>query len=146
MALLGRALERTQRSTSPPQRLRQALVVIGVAIVIAALLQLLQRSEATDTSFAIQQMEEEKVELRAQVTQLEAEIAGLSSLSRIEREARDRLKLAPPVAQHSLRVNVPWPATDQQWLPTRFAPEEKPAMDEHGSSWWRDLVGLLPFR
>jgi cell division protein FtsL len=123
------------------------LLVAVAAIVIVALLQLVQTSDAATSNFAIQQLEREKLELRTRTSQLEAEIAALSSLSRIEQEARERLGLEPAAAQQSLQVNVPWPGADQQLLPTRFAPDEEPEVVEQsdGSGWWRDLLGLLPF-
>ena len=144
MVLLNRALERPQR-LSASLHPRQVLAVAGVVIVIVALLQLLQTSDAATSSFAIQQLERNKVELRARVSQLEADIASLSSLTRIEQEGQKRLGLVPPAGRQQLQVNVPWPAEDQQWLPTRFAPDEKPRVSEQDSPWWRDLLKLLPF-
>ena len=128
----------------PPGRV---LLVAGVIVVVVALLQLMQSSEAVTSSFAIQRLGSERLELRTRVSQLEAEIASLSSLSRIEREAQDRLGLEPAAGQQSVQVNVPWPAANQQFLPSRYAPPETAAADERPeeSGWWRDLLELLPF-
>ena len=148
MALLNRALERPKANPGPALRLERVLLVAGVVIIVVALLQLMQSSEAVTSSFAIQQLGSERIEHRARVSQLEAEIASLSSLSRIEREAQERLGLEPPPAQQSVAVNVPWPGADQQRLPTRFAPAAAlPAEEEAGASgWWQDLLNHLPFR
>lgn len=129
-------------------RLGPVLLVAGLAVVIIALLQLSQRSEATTTSFAIQGLEQEKLELETTVRQLEAEVAALSSLSRIGREAT-RLGLEPAKARESIQVNVVWSAVDDGLLPTRFAPAGEVEAKEEGrseqSAWWRQLLKLLPF-
>ena len=147
MAVLNRPFDRAQAKANTSLRAGPVLVVAVVAIVVVALLQLVQTSDAATSNFAIQKIEQERLELRTRTSQLEAEIAALSSLSRIEREARERLGLEPATAQQSLQVNVPWPGADQQLLPTRFAPDEEPEVVEQsdGSGWWRDLLELLPF-
>ncbi len=147
MAVLNRPFARVPATASTSLRVGPVLAVAAVAIVIVALLQVVQTSDAASSNFAIQQLEQEKLELRTRTSQLEAEIAALSSLSRIEQEARERLGLEPAAAQQSLQVNVPWPGADQQLLPTRFAPAEEPEVVEQsdGSGWWRDLLELLPF-
>ena len=147
MAVLNRPFDRVPATASTSLRVGPVLLVAVVAIVIVALLQVVQTSDAATSSFAIQQLEQERLELRTRTSQLEAEIAALSSLSRIEQEARERLGLEPAAAQQSLQVNVPWPGADQQLLPTRFAPDEEPEVVEQsdGSGWWRDLLELLPF-
>ncbi len=124
------------------------MLIAGLAVAIIALLQLSQRSEATTTSFAIQGLEQEKLELRTTVRQLEAEVAALSALSRIEREAV-RLGLEPPRARESIQVNVVWSAVDDGLLPTRFAPAGAVEAKEEGrseqSAWWQELLEFLPF-
>ena len=128
-------------------RLGPVLLVAGLAVVIIALLQLSQRSEATTTSFAIQGLEQEKLELETTVRQLEAEVAALSSLSRIGREAT---RLGQPAeARELLQVNVASAALDDGLLPTRFAPAGDVEATEEGRSeqqaWWQELLKLLPF-
>ncbi len=147
MAVLNRPFDRIPATASTSLRVGPVLLVAVVAIVVVALLQLVQTSDAATSNFAIQKIEQERLELRTRTSQLEAEIAALSSLSRIEQEARERLGLEPAAAQQSLQVNVPWPGADQQLLPTRFAPDEEPEVVEQsdGSAWWRDLLELLPF-
>ena len=147
MAVLNRPFDRVPATASTSLRAGPVLLVAVVAIVMVALLQLVQTSDATTRNFAIQQLEQERLELRTRTGQLEAEIAALSPLSRIEQEARERLGLEPAAAQQSLQVNVPWPGAGQQLLPTRFVPEEEPVVVEQsdGSVWWRDLLELLPF-
>ena len=126
-------------------RLGQVLAVTAVAVVIIGLLQIVQTSQATTRTFEIQKLEQEKLEVGAQVRQLEAEVAGLSSLARIEGEAK-RLGLVKPQSVQAVEVNVPWAGAALDRLPTRFSPGEQQA-EETGQDapWWRDLLGLLPF-
>ena len=145
MAVLSHTLERTQRRAKVSIRMGQVLLLAGAAIGVIGLLQVVQTSDATTTSFAIQRLEQEKLEVQSLVHQLEAQVALLSSLSRIEGEARERIGLVSPRAQEAVEVNVAWPAGNQSRLPTRFAPEEEAEVDGQGAPWWRDLLGLLPF-
>ena len=57
---------------------------------------------------------------RQRITQLEAEVARLSSLARVDLEARTRLHLEP--AQQKLYITVNHAVPDRQTLPTRFLP------------------------
>lgn len=147
MAVQNHTLERPHRGFRATLRLGSVFTLAGVAVLAMALLQLVQTSGATTTNFSIQQLEQEELQLRTRVSQLEAQIASLASLSRIEQIAQERLGLEPPVAQESLQVNVPWLAEDRQRLPTRFAPDKELEVDDQpdASGWWQDLLKLLPF-
>jgi hypothetical protein len=76
------------------------------------------------------------------VHSLEAEVATLASLERVEREARGRLGMVPAEKVLYLEVDVPPPR--QQLLPRRFSASEL-SVDEPGTSWWQALLKLLPF-
>ncbi len=147
MAVLSRSLERSQRLAMASPRIWHVLLVTAGVIGVIGLLQVVQTSDATTTNFAIQRLEQKKLEAQTKVHQLEAQVAFLTSLARVEREASERLGLEPPVAQQAVEVNVAWPAADQQRLPTRFVPGgEVGAEGEAGESpWWRGLLGLLSF-
>jgi cell division protein FtsL len=146
VAVLNRTLARAQPGTATSPRVGQVLLVAVAAVGVIALLQVVQTSHAATASFAIQRMEQQKLELETGVRQLEAEVASLSSLSRIEREAQ-LLGLEPAQARESVEVNVAWTASEEGRLPTRFAPgeEEETEVEGQGSSWWRDLLDRLPF-
>jgi cell division protein FtsL len=143
VAVLNRPLDRRQRSAPVSLHLGPVLLVAAAAIAIVSLLRVVQTSDATTSSFAIQRLEQEKLEVEAGVGQLEAEVASLASLSRIEQEAK-RLGLKPPESREVVQVNVAWPAEEDR-LPTRFALDERAEPAEQGSSWWRDLLEFLPF-
>ena len=147
MAVLSRSLERSQRLAMASPSIWHVLLVTAAAIGAIGLLQVVQTSDATTTNFAIQRLEQKKLEAQTEVHQLEAQVALLSSLARIEREASERLGLEPPVAQQAVEVNVAWPASDQAQLPTRFLPVEEAGAEGEAdeSPWWRDLLGLLSF-
>jgi cell division protein FtsL len=114
--------------------------------VAIGLLQIVQTSRATTANFEIQKLEQQKLELGAQVRQLEAEVAGLSSLARIEAEAK-RLGLQKPQAVQAVEVNVAAEEAPVNHLPTRFSPAEAEQPEDAGgdSTWWGDLLQLLPF-
>lgn len=145
MAVLNRPLEQAPAKIGAPLRLRSVLVVAGIAIAVIALIKVMETSQATTTSFAIQGLERQRLALQAQQHELETEVAGLASLSRIENDARQRLGLVPPQARRTLSVDVAAPEGGMPKLPSRFAPRRGVGADAEGSPWWRDLVNLLPF-
>lgn len=126
-------------------RLGPILAVTAFVIVIIGLLQIVQTSQATTRTFAIQRLEQEKLEIGAQVRQLEAEVAGLSSIARIEGESK-RLGLVKPESVQAVEVNVPEEDAGLNQLPTRYSAEQQQTEEtEQDAPWWRDLLGLLPF-
>jgi len=149
VTVVNRSLARSGGKAAPALRVMPVLLIAGAAIVVIGLLQVVQTSEATTASFAIQRLEQRRLELEASVRGLEADVAALSSLERIDREAA-RLGLAPPSAQETIEVNVPWSGAEEDWLPSRFAPAGEEQAGENGSSggpaWWDGLLDLLPFR
>jgi cell division protein FtsL len=145
VALLGRTLERAAPITRISLRPIPLLVLIATAVFAVLLLRVLLTSNLTTTSYTIQQLQQERLEKQARVTQLEAETAFLMSLSRIEQDAQGRLGLVPPVARESVQVNVAWPEAGEHGLPSRFAPDQRAEGPDEGSSWWRDLLDFVPF-
>jgi cell division protein FtsL len=115
------------------------------AFAVAALVglwQVIQISDATTSGININRLEEKRLNLQASVHELEAEVAALTSLDRVEREARERLGMVPAQGQLHLEVNVPAP--EQQLIPRRFLDPET-LSPEPAEPWWEPLLRLLPF-
>ena len=117
MAVSGRTLAAPSAGV-PGQRLQlmPILILAAAAIVVIGLLRIVQTSQATTATFAMTDMQQEKLELETNVRQLEAEVASLSSLERIEREAA-RLGLRSPKGVSYIEVNATWPAEAVDGLP-----------------------------
>jgi cell division protein FtsL len=113
------------------------LVVIG----LAGLLPLIQSSQATSTSSDVRQLERARNDWQARLQELQAEVAFLGSLDRIEKEARERLGMVPP--SETVYIVVDEPAPETQLVPLRFLPpkKEQPRQEE---SWWESILGKLP--
>jgi cell division protein FtsL len=142
-----RTIARAKEKAEPPPRakihvLPVLLVAAGAALTIG-LLQVVQSSEATTTSFAIQRLEQEKLELEAGVSQLEAEVAGLSSITRVQLEAQ-RLGLRPAESKETIVVNVPAPDV-AALVPAGVVPQDDQQGEEQDKPWWQDLLDSLPF-
>ena len=73
---------------------------------------------------------------------MEAEVAVLTSIDRIDREARGRLGMVP--AGNTMTLEVHKQPPEQQLVPLRFLSTAK-APEITTSSWWQKLLGLLPF-
>ena len=118
----------------------------GIALVVSlAALQVQQFSAVTSTGYQIESLKRERLARQAENHELEAEVARLGSLARVDLEARLRLKMEP--AKKTLYITVNQPLPSEQQLPWRFAPaavEPAPAPESHPSVFER-LLELLPF-
>lgn len=119
-------------------------VLLGAFLVVASLglLQVMQTSSATSTGYNLQRLEDERLATQAEVHQLEAEVAVLTSIDRIEREARGRLGMVP--AGKTITLEVLKPPPEQKLVPLRFLSDSK-APEASSTPWWRKMFGLLPF-
>ena len=122
--------------------LRRILALAFGAVALLGFLQVIQTSDATSTGYAIRRLEQERLDWSAQVHGLEAEVATLTSLERVEREARGRLGMVP--AENVLYLEVDAPPPRPELVPRRFSRYASDA-GESGASWWQDLLKLLPF-
>jgi cell division protein FtsL len=119
------------------------MLVIGIA-----LLQVNQFSRLASTGYQINELNRERAARQAENHDLEAEVASLSSLARVDWEAHTRLHMEP--AQQRLYISINHPLPRRQALPTRFLPQPKPAGEApapaaRGDSIWEQLLKLLPF-
>ena len=125
---------------SVPGRLQVWLVLaIGFAGV-SALLPVLQNSVATSRGFDIQAAQRQEIQLQGQIGLLEADVAELTSLTRIERRARE-IGLMPVQDPIYVSVNEAGPA------PAKLPPEYLPKDDTRPVSsppWWKSLFSWLP--
>jgi len=123
---------------------RLYLYLAGALLVLVALVQVNEFSRLTSTGYEVDALRRERDLQLAENHRLEAEVARLSSLARVDWEARTRLKMEPPKRRLYLEVNRPVP--DEQSLPARFRPEEAPAHSNRGEPWWERVARwLIPF-
>ena len=125
------------RQLSLPSLVIICLVVIG----LAGLLPLIQSSKVTSTSSNVYELEHARNNWQARLQELQADIASLGSLDRIEKEARGRLGMVSPT--DTVYVVVDEPAPETQPVPLRFLPSktEQPHQED---SWWESILAHLP--
>jgi hypothetical protein len=116
-----------------------ALMLIGAS----AMLPVIQTSSATTTGHGIQVLESQRAELRSEIAVLEADIAGMRSMDRIEQRARE-LGLHPANDPYYVEIETPGPYRAR--VPAQYQPDPIPQPQED-TAWWIDLLnGLgLPF-
>jgi cell division protein FtsL len=131
------------RTRGRPLSMPLVLTIALVAVGLAGLLPLLQSSQTTTTGYNIRQLERQRNDWEARTHELEAEVASLAALDRIEEEARQRLGMEAPERTVYLTVDVASP--ESQPIPDRFLPPKKQASAEADQSWWQSLLDLLPF-
>lgn len=148
MAALHRpALPLPGRLAAPLARIRSGratIIIVAVVVFGIALAQVNEFSRLTSTGYQINELTAERSARQADNHALEAEVASLSSLARVDWEARTRLHMEPP--KQTLYIDVNSAAPDRQTLPTRFLPAERPAAaptPAGGTSLWKRLLRLL---
>ena len=121
-----------------------SLVITCVVVIgLAGLLPLLLSSRVIHTSEDIRQMEGVRNDWQARIQELQAEIAVLGSLDRIEKEAQQRLGMVPP--EDTLYVTIDQPAPEKQVIPLRFLlPKEDQSHQD--SSWWESILDMFHLR
>jgi hypothetical protein len=123
---------------------RLLLGIAAILLIGAAALQVNQFSAVTGTGYQIEDLKRERALKQAANHDQEAEVARLSSLARVEIEARTRLGMVPPKDIRPLSILGPVP--DHQTLPTRYLPpESRDEQHSGGSSFIERLLELLPF-
>jgi len=124
---------------------RWPLVGAIALVVVLATLQVNQFSRLTSTGYQIDDLNAQRAAREAENHDLEAQVAQLSSLARVDWEARARLHMEP--AQQKLYIAVNQPVPQQQLLPTRYLPQQAPpaAAPAGRRSRWKRALDLLPF-
>lgn len=107
----------------------------------AAMLPVIQNSSATSEGFDLQAYQAREAALQADISLLEADVARLTSLKRIERRARE-IGLVEATDPIFVAVNEPGPAPAK--LPAEYLPRPEPQRAEP-DPWWKPLVNWLPF-
>ena len=143
MAALQRPAIAAPRVFGRPRPGKLLLVSAIGLVVVAAGFQVNQFSRLTSTGYAINELNRQRAERQADNHALEAEVARLSSLARVDWEARTRLHLEP--AKQKLYLTVNHAVPDRRTLPTRFLPPEPAASGQLDEPLWKRLMKSLPF-
>ena len=135
-----------RRVTLQVRPIRRASIPIWLwlgilSIAIAALLPILQTSDATERGAALRALEREGAALTAEVRLLSSQVGELASLARVDRVARERLGLTPARPTTLLAADTPPPA---RLLPARLLPPPEPA-ERESVPWWQRALRLLIF-
>lgn len=144
MATLDRLSPPASAPLAPAWTPRRAIAVALTLVAAIALLQVLQSSSVAHTAKDMRRLELQQSTLQAEIHQLEADVAVLSSLDRIERAARDRLGMAPAENVTYVAVSVPAPAGLLLPRPlSRLSPALE-TLETESESWWQALVRFIP--
>lgn len=126
------------------KRSTRLLLFVAIALLVGiAVFQVNQFSRATSTSYEINALTSQRAQRQAENHALEADVARLSSLARVDIEARTRLHMEP--ARTKLYIGVNQAVPDRQSLPTRFLPAERAAPPAATPPLWKRLLHIAPF-
>lgn len=142
MAAINHPLGNARRGLPLPRPAAPSFWLVGAIVftAMAALLPVLQNSTATSRGFDIQSSQRQVAQLNGEIGLLEGEVASLTSLSRIERRARE-IGLSPATDPIYVTVNEAGPAPAK--LPSEYLPLTEPR-EVTSSPWWKPFVSWLP--
>jgi hypothetical protein len=145
MAALQRLALPAPRILGRPRPGSLLVVAALVALVAVALVQVNQLGRMTGKGYQIDELNRERAARRAENREVEAQVARLSSLARVDWDARVRLGMVPAARKLHIAVNATVP--EHQALPPRFLPAEAPPAPPPaaGRPWWKRALDLLPF-
>lgn len=141
MAAINHPLGRGRRLPLPvPLGRPNWWVLSAVAIAgMGAMLPVIQNSTATSRGFDIQRGAARQTKLNGEISLVESDVARLTSLTRIERRAKE-IGLSPTDNPIYISIDEAGPAPAKipsEYLLPVAAKAEPPV------SWWRSLVSLL---
>jgi hypothetical protein len=143
MAALHRLTVPAPRAFGKRISAKLLFAVAGVLAVAVAAAQVNQFSRVTSAGYELDRLNQERATKQAENHEIAGDVARLSSLARVDIEARLRLKLVP--AQSRLYLTVNHAVPDRQTVPTRFLPPERPAPPPSSAPWWKRLLRRAPF-
>ena len=106
---------------------------------MSAMLPVLQNSSATSRGFDIQDSQATQARLNGEISLLESDVARLTSLSRIDRRAKE-IGLGP--ADHPIYITIDEAGPQPAKIPSEYLPPATPKR-EAPDSWWRSLIDWL---
>jgi hypothetical protein len=141
MAAINHPLRHPRRLPLPIPVARPNWWVLSAAAIagLSAMLPVLQNSAATTRGFEIQQSHAQQADLQGEISLLESDVARLTSLTRIERRARE-IGLGP--SDNPIYVNVDVAGPQPAKIPSEYLPPVVPRR-EQPDSWWRSLIDWL---
>ena len=122
--------------------------ILGLLLVLAAAFALLavnQLSRTTKEGYAIDELQRQRALKQSENHALEADVARLTSLARIEIEARARLGLTSPTRVEHIMTDQPAPEMGgllEEHTPAQGSDREE---DEGDAPVWKRALKLLPF-
>ena len=106
---------------------------------IGAMLPVLQNSAATSQGFDVQRVQAEQAQLNGDIQLLEADVARLSSLSRVQRRAEE-IGMVP--GDRPIYIQVDEAGPEPAKLPAEYLPQPAHKAEEP-EPWWQSLFSWV---
>ncbi|HEX2174000.1 MAG TPA: hypothetical protein VHL09_16320, partial [Dehalococcoidia bacterium] len=104
-------------------------VWMAALVVLMSLFPLIQALALTTNGYRVQRLRAQRSDLEQVTFLLEADVARLQSLNRVEREARERLKMVPATEVRFLRTpQAPAQIRDARHLPPSHVKRVEPSV------------------
>ena len=130
---------RDGRRHLPHARLPVWAWIVIATLCVAAVLPVVQSSNATETGARLIALEAERERMRSEIRHLSAHVGELASLSRVELHARGRLRMVDATPTVTVEVDRAPPA---RVVPSRFLPASEP-VERQERARWQALLDFL---
>lgn len=137
--------DRTRSGSTWYRRMTSWAVWMTALVVVMSLFPLFQNAALTTNGYEVQKLRTRRGDLEQVTFLLEAEVARLQSLDRVDREARERLKMVPAGTVRYLSTpNAPARVSDARALPPAHVKQvEQPQPSADLSILPADLLALV---
>lgn len=121
----------------PTSGLARRVAIAGLATLAGMTFLVLQTSLVASSGYGVEQLTKLKASQERQIQDLDAEVAALRSLDRIEAEARGRLKMITPSKYIYVTVDA-LPSKPSPLLQKRLNSENRPSSQQR-QPWWETI-------
>ena len=117
-----------------------------IGLCIAAALPVVRTSSITESGMELRALEAERERLTSEIRSLAAHVGQLGSLSRVQQQAQERMRMVPaqPTVVLELSESPPAPTLPERLLPSAEHSAAEPAQRTQRSV-WRTVFELLVF-
>ena len=116
---------------------------VAALITLATLLLLVQTSGVATSAYEVRQLDQERLYWEDKVVELEAEIAAVQSLDRVEQVATEVMQMAPPEQPLWIRLPASAEGESPPLNPAERAPTQQPQRSTNPLWWVAELLDKI---
>jgi cell division protein FtsL len=144
MSVLDRSVFASREQSTWGLAKALGMTAILALVALAILLPVMQSSDEATQGYRIHALQQQQLDLEAEIYNTQSQIAELGSESRIQTQARDRLGMIPADRIINVSVDVPAPVTHD--LPNQYLPTTDTTVQKAPDSLTAKILHLFRLR